>query len=150
MAQSLSDIVIHTVFSTKDRRKCIFPEIEKDLHAYLGSLCKDMGCFPYIIGGVEDHVHILLGMSRNIGFSKLLQNLKSNSSRWMKEQDSNYHLFSWQKGFGAFSVDRSNFKKVFQYIKNQKEHHKTRGFKEEFLLLLQRSGIEYDERYLWN
>jgi putative transposase len=150
MGQSLSDVVLHIVFSTKDRRRYIDQKIESKLHGYLAGVSKDLGCFPYMVGGIEDHVHLLLGMGKTITQSEVVGKLKSSSSKWMKSQGSNYQYFTWQRGYGVFSVDRVTFDAVKGYVHNQREHHKGRSFKEEFLLLLKRSGIDYDEKFLWD
>lgn len=99
---------------------------------------------------MPDHIHILLSCSRTIAISKLLEVIKANSSRWIKSLGLEYREFSWQRGYGVFSIDYNSLDALIKYISNQKEHHKKRGFKEEYLLLLERYGVKYDEKYLWD
>ena len=150
MAQSLSKVYLHVVFSTKERISYIFPELEERIHSYIVSICKDQGYYVHAINGMEDHIHILLEQSRTVTISKLVEAIKSNSSRWIKLLDVKLSDFAWQGGYGVFSVDHSTLNPVEEYIKNQKEHHKKRDFKEELLLLLKRANVVYDERYLWD
>lgn len=150
MAQSLSQMYLHIVFSTKSREKLILPEYEKRIYPYISTVCRESGCPVFEIGGVEDHIHILLELSRTMTVSKLIEQIKSNSSRWIKSQFSECRNFSWQRGYGVFSVGRSMLSSVKNYVQIQKEHHKHSTFKEEFLNLLDRAGIQYDERYLWD
>lgn len=149
MTQSLAKIYLHVVFSTKERIPYIIPKFEKNLQSYIISMCKQNSSYVHKIGGMEDHVHILLEPSRNISVVKLLQSIKANSSRWMKTQPG-CSDFSWQRGYGIFSVGPSNVESVKRYIANQKEHHKKFSFKEEFEKLLRRANIDFDERYLWD
>jgi len=150
MAQSLAKVYLHIVFSTKGRKSFICSQIEGRLYNYIASICQNHGCFVHGIGGMEDHVHILLEQSRTITISKLLELIKANSSRWIKSQNSKCSDFSWQGGYGVFSVDQATFVAVKEYISNQKHHHKKYDFKRELLLLLKRANISYDERYLWD
>ena len=147
MSQSLAKVYLHLVFSTKERMKLITPNIETRLHNYMSSIGNKIGCPVHQIGGTEDHVHILLEQSRNVTIAKLLETIKANSSRWIKNECKH---FSWQSGYGAFSIDQKTYEGVKKYIINQKIHHQKRTFKEEFLLLLKRANIPIDERYLWN
>jgi putative transposase len=150
MAQSLADIILHIVFSTKSRQPMIQAEIESELYPYLNTICQNLNSPMIRINGVSDHVHILLSLGRTISVSKLIEELKSQSSRWIKTKGPQYRDFAWQNGYGGFSVSRTNVEGVIKYVTNQKEHHKKIGFKEEFLAMLDRAGIEYDERYLWD
>jgi REP-associated tyrosine transposase len=149
MAQSLAKVYLHIVFSTKNRQRAILREHEEQLYPYLCSVCQQIGCPVLEIDGTEDHIHILLEFTRTITISKLLETMKANSSRWMKKKFPDCIDFSWQSGYGVFSVSESTLEKVKQYIRNQKTHHKKLTFKEEFLYLLNRAGIQYDEQYLW-
>jgi len=150
MSQSLADIVLHIVFSTKNREPLILPEIEHELFQYVCGTARQLQCPIIKINGVEDHIHILLHLGRTISVSKLISELKSSSSRWVKTKGDKYRYFCWQDGYGAFSVSRPIIDSAINYISNQKEHHKTETFKEEFIRMLQRAKIDYDEKYLWN
>ena len=128
MAQSLADIVIHTVFSTKERKPWIDAASEPELHAYICGICRNLDCQVIKINGVEDHIHVLLSLGRTIAVSKLIAEIKSNSSRWIKTKGRQFCEFSWQGGYGAFSVSRSQINGAIKYIEGQKEHHKTQTF----------------------
>ncbi len=148
MSQSLSDILLHIIFSTKHRSSWIDPSIENELYSYIRAICKDLNCPVIEIGGIADHVHILVSFGRTITLSDLISKMKANSSRWMKTKGNSQ--FCWQRGFGAFSVARRNLGSVRGYIVSQKEHHKTKSFKEEFLEMLNQANIKFDEKYLWD
>jgi REP element-mobilizing transposase RayT len=115
----------------------------------MGSIIKDNNSIPILINGVEDHVHVLCIMSKNIALSKLIEEIKRNSSRWIKTKGKHYKNFSWQGGYGGFSVSPSLHDKTKKYIQNQETHHQKMSFKEEYLLFLKEYGIEYNEQYLW-
>lgn len=149
MSQSLSKLYTHIVFHTKNNQDLIKADVENELYAYLGGILKLNNCVPIKINGVEDHVHILCIMSKNIALADLLEELKRNSSRWIKTKGVNYKTFAWQGGYGGFSVSESIVKIVKRYIENQKEHHKTETFKEEYIRFLKEYDIDYDENYLW-
>ena len=149
MAQSLSKIYVHIVFHTKYSQPLIRPEIEPELFAYMGRVIKTNDSIPIKINGVENHVHILAILSKNVALSKFLEEIKRNSSRWIKTKGEEYKDFKWQGGYGAFSVNERRVEHVKRYIENQKEHHKRVSFKEEYIKLLDEHGVEYDERYLW-
>ena len=150
MSQSLSDILLHIIFSTKDRCPIILPDIEEELYRYISSITVSHDCPVIKIGGVSDHLHMLISFGRTVSISKLITEIKANSSRWIKTKDVKYSTFSWQRGYGAFSVARRNLDSVIKYINNQKEHHQKVSFKDEFLALLQQSKIKFDEKYLWD
>ena len=151
MPQSLSQIYIHLVFSTKDRRKYIHESIAPDLYSYMATVFHDeCGSPARLIGGVDDHIHSLFNLSRNWAVADVVKAVKISTSKWMKTQATELIPFSWQTGYGAFSVSRSNMGKVEEYIRNQKEHHRRRDFKSEFRTLLRRHDVEYDERYVWD
>jgi REP-associated tyrosine transposase len=149
MAQSLASIMIHLVFSTKDRRPLIQPDIEDELHAYAATVCKNSDCHPHIFGGTTDHMHIALSLGREVSVSDITQQIKQASSRWLKTKGHQYGSFAWQSGYGAFSFGQSQLDDVRNYVANQKEHHLRISFKDEFRRLLERYQIEYDERYVW-
>lgn len=149
MSQSLSKLYVHIIFHTKDNQNLIKQDIEQELFAYMGGLLKNLRCVPIIINGTENHIHILCIMSKNITLADLLEELKRNSSKWIKTKGETYKEFFWQGGYGGFSVSQSKVDVVRNYIQNQKVHHKTETFKEEYIKFLKEYGIEYDEKYLW-
>jgi len=150
MAQSLSQLYTHIVFSTKKHFPFIKPVIEPELYAYLGSTIKRIGGIPFIINGMDDHVHIFSSLPRTVALSKFIEDIKRNSSRWIKTKGAAYQHFAWQNGYAGFSVSSSQKDNVVRYITNQKEHHKTLMFKDEVIKFLQEYNIDYDERYLWD
>ena len=150
MAQSLSKVLLHVVFSTKNREKTIPSHLRPKLHAYLAGVCRAKGSEAYRVGGTEDHVHIACTLPRTLTMAKLLEEIKKPSSIWMKQQEQGIPNFSWQAGYGIFSLGQSQLPALIQYIDNQEEHHRTRTFKEELLELLEKYGVEYDEKYLWD
>ena len=140
----------HCVFSTKDRHRLITPDLRERLWPYLGGIARQNKMKAIEIGGVEDHVHILLSLPSTVSISKALQLMKGGSSRWIHETFPEHRLFSWQEKYGAFSVGVSQLDTIIDYIQNQEPHHGTMTFQEEFEALLKRHRIEYDERYLWD
>jgi REP element-mobilizing transposase RayT len=120
------------------------------VHAYLAGICENQGCPSLQIGGVEDHVHILCRLSKNIAVADLIRELKRDSSSWIKHEQPSLTDFHWQNGYGAFSVSPSHVEGLKKYIQNQEEHHRHETFQDEFRRLLQKYGIEYDERYVWD
>lgn len=149
MSQSLSKLYVHIVFHTKYNQDLIKADVEKELYAYFGGILKQNNCVPIAINGIENHIHILCIMSKNIALADLLEELKRNSSRWIKTKGMAYTNFAWQGGYGGFSVSQSKVDVVKRYIENQKEHHKTESFKEEYHRFLKEYGIDYNEEYLW-
>jgi len=149
MAQSLSQLYVHIVFSTKNRFPFIKEDIDDELYAYIGGIIKQYKGIPIMINGVSDHIHILSSLPRTISISKFIEEIKKNSSKWIKTKGNEYSNFSWQNGYGAFSVSSSKVDVVMKYIENQKNHHTKHGFKDELLLFLNEYNIEYDEKYLW-
>ncbi len=150
MGQSLVKNYIHLIFSTKHRQPLIIPEVEQELHAYLGGICKRMECTPIKVGGYIDHIHILCRLSKKVALVKLLEEVKSHSSKWMKTQADELKQFYWQDGYGAFSVNPAEVDVVIKYIANQKEHHRKKTFQEEYRAFLKKYNVEYDERYVWD
>lgn len=150
MPQSLSQVIIHIIFSTKNREPWIDAEVRPRLHAYLATIGRDNGCEVYRVGGVEDHVHIIASLSRTITQAQLLEELKKHSSRWIKEIASQCAGFSWQRGYGAFSVSKSQLDATIQYVEGQEEHHRKISFQEEYRRFLNKHGIAFDERYVWD
>ncbi|MFZ1320855.1 MAG: IS200/IS605 family transposase [Ignavibacteria bacterium] len=150
MGQSLVKNYIHIVFSTKHREPLIHPPVEAELHAYLGGICKNLECQPIKVGGYTDHIHILCMLSKKIALMKLLEEVKSHSSKWMKTKGDDLKNFYWQDGYGAFSVNTSDVDKVVKYIEMQKVHHEKKSFKDEYSGILKKYNVEYDERYVWD
>jgi REP element-mobilizing transposase RayT len=150
MAQSLSKMILHVVFSTKGREKTITSSIRPRLHGYLAQVGRDMGCDVHIVGGVADHVHLAVDFPRTITVADFLKKIKGTSSIWMKEQGKEFSTFAWQAGYGVFSVSASHKKKLKEYIANQEEHHRELSFEDEYRQFLKRYEIEVDERYLWD
>ncbi len=150
MGQSLVKNYIHIVFSTKNRRHWIKPSIEKELHAYLGGTCNELGSQAVIVGGYTNHIHILCMLSKKMALMTLVQKVKANSSAWVKTKGPEFVNFFWQKGYGAFSVRYDQAEVVINYIKNQHEHHNRKiTFKEEYRKILKENEIEFDETYVW-
>ncbi len=150
MPQSLSKVYLHLTFRTKNSEALIDEAIESDLFEYLGGVCKGMECNPLRVGGTSDHVHILCTLSRSVTQADLLEVLKKKSSKWIKTKGEKYKHFYWQHGYGVFSVNPTETDVVAAYIENQKEHHRTKTYKEELLAFLRKYGVDYDERYLWD
>ncbi len=150
MGQSLVKNYIHIVFSTKNREPLIHPPYENELHSYLGGICINLECHPIKIDGYTDHVHILCMLSKKIALMKLIEEVKSHSSRWMKSKYELLKKFYWQDGYGIFSVNPSEIDKVVAYIANQHEHHKKITFQDEYRAFLKKYDVEYDERYVWD
>jgi len=150
MPQSLVKNFLHITFSTKNRQPFIDDKIENELFKYLGGICKNLECNPIIIGGYKNHIHILCLLSRKIPLMKLIEEVKSSSSKWIKTKGSQYKNFYWQRGYGGFSVNPQKIDVVKNYISTQKEHHRNKTFKEEYLELLKENEIEYDERFVWD
>ena len=139
----------HCVFSTKERHPSITPELRERLWPFLGGIARPTKIKAIEIGGVEDHVHILLSLPSTMTVSKALQLIKGGSSKWIHETFPEHREFAWQEEYGAFSVSVSQLAKTIEYIKGQEAHHRKMTFQEEFLALLKKHRIEYDERYLW-
>jgi REP element-mobilizing transposase RayT len=150
MPQSLSKVYVHIVFATKYRRPIIDDAIKERLWEYLGGVCKGLECNPVQIGGYKDHIHILCLLSRKITQMKLVEEVKKQSSKWIKTIDPRYANFYWQDGYGIFSVYPHEIDRVINYIKNQEAHHSKRQYKEELIAILKKYQVEYDERYLWD
>ena len=151
MPQSLSQIYIHLVFSTKNHKPFVDETIQPELYAYMAKILYDECSSPAeIIGGVEDHVHVLLSLSRTCTVAHLVEMVKKRSSKWIKTKGDRFHEFQWQTGYGVFSVSSSRVDEVTKYIANQREHHQKRAFKDEFRGFLDKYGIDYDERYVWD
>lgn len=149
MGQSLVKNYIHIVFSTKNQKSLIYSPYEQELHSYLGGICKKLECQPIMIGGYTDHIHILCMLSKKIALMKLIEEVKSHSSKWMKTKDKSLKNFYWQDGYGTFSVNPSEVDTVIKYISNQHQHHIKKTFQEEYRAFLKKYKVDYDERYVW-
>ena len=150
MPQSLSQVILHLVFSTRDRFPAINSSVRPRLHAYLASIARGRDANAYRVGGTEDHVHILCSLPRTLAQSDLVKDLKRESSKWMKQQGEMQERFCWQRGYGAFSLGRSQLEHAIQYVEGQEEHHRQVTFQEEYREFLDRYGVTYDERYVWD
>jgi putative transposase len=147
MAHTYTNLLTHVVFSTQGRARQLTKERRAELFAYIAALFREKGVRVLIVNGVDDHVHILIELPSTVALSDVMRFVKANSSRWFTERFE--QPFAWQKGFGAFSVSRSSFDVVFNYIRDQEMHHRSRDFREEFLAMLRKSGVEHDPEYLW-
>lgn len=150
MPQSLSNVIVHAVFSTHHRVPCIAPDTGPKLHAYLAGILNNQGSRSLCIGGHADHVHLMFELARTRCISETIGTVKTASTKWMKDQSSLLHEFSWQAGYATFSVGRSEVIAVQRYIQTQDEHHRVRTFQEEMREFFQEYGIEFDERYVWD
>jgi REP element-mobilizing transposase RayT len=150
MPQSLARLYIHLIFSTKHREHLITDAVRNSLHAYMATVLQNLGCDPVLINSVEDHVHILFELSRTVSVSQAVEEVKKSSSKWIKTQGNEFINFAWQAGYGAFTVSESNTSSVRQYITNQQEHHRKKTFQEEYRLFLEKHGLVFDERYVWD
>jgi putative transposase len=151
MPQSLSNVLIHVVFSTKLRQPYLnTPDLRGTMTGYIVGILRNMKCPSLIVGAVDDHTHILCSLHRTTTIAQLIEEVKTSSSARIKEEGSSLKDFHWQNGYGAFSVSPSNIEQVKTYIAGQEEHHRKRTFQEEYRLMLERHGIEYDERYVWD
>jgi REP element-mobilizing transposase RayT len=149
MAQSLSKIYIHLIFSTKNRERTLPDEIRPDLHAYLGGTFKGLDCPAIEINTEPDHVHALFLLARTEALRDVVGRLKKSSNDWLRSRSPLFASFFWQAGFGAFSVSQSQVEEVRAYIRNQREHHRVKTFQEELRAFLKAYEIEFDERYVW-
>lgn len=149
MGQSLVKNYVHIIFSTKNRHPFIKQGYEEELFKYLGGVCNALNCAPIQVGGYLDHVHILCLLNKNITIVKLLEELKTDSSKWMKKRSNELSNFYWQDGYGAFSVNPSQVETVVAYIKKQQEHHMAKSFQDEYRAFLKKYKVEFNEEYVW-
>jgi putative transposase len=150
MPQSLANVLIHVIFSTKNRAPLIETAIQNPLYAYLATICRTAGCHAHKIGGTNDHIHIACSLSRTVTIADFIGTIKADSSKWMKTQGQSLVGFSWQNGYGAFSIGQSQLNAVKHYIAGQIEHHRVRSFQEEFREFLRRYQVQFDEKYVWD
>ncbi|MBX7172516.1 MAG: IS200/IS605 family transposase [Pyrinomonadaceae bacterium] len=150
MPQSLVKILIHAVFSTKNRSDLIVPEIESDLFGYMNGIVENNSSKLILANGTSNHVHLLISLGKTLSISELIGDIKRDSSVWIKKQDSQFSNFHWQEGYGAFSVGQTQVNDVLKYIGNQKEHHKQKSFENEMRSFYDKYEIDFDERYVWD
>ena len=150
VANTFTSLHYHLVFSTKNRENWIGHEMENRVWAFLGGIARENKMKALQIGGMPDDVHMVLGLPATLTISKAAQLIKGGSSKWIKAEFPGMRGFAWQDGYGAFTVSKSNLSEVICYVQNQREHHRTKSFQEEFVALLVRHGVDYDEQYLWD
>ena len=150
MANTFTSLHYHVIFSTKNREPWISQGVEERIWKFLGGIAHENGMKTLLVGGMPDHIHLALALPPTQSVSKAMQLLKGGSSKWIKDALPGMRAFAWQDGYGAFSVSKSNLQEVVAYIQNQREHHRVKTFKEEFLAILVRHEIDYEERYLWD
>jgi len=150
MPQSLANVIIHLVFSTKDRVPLIGAPVRPNLHAYLATVVRNAGCECLRVGGTADHVHLAVRLSRTLALADLVEEVKTSSSKWLKPQTVELGVFAWQRGYGVFSTGPTDLDALLAYIDGQADHHRTRTFQDEYRAFLTKYGIAYDERYVWD
>ena len=150
MAHTLSDLLVHAVFSTAERRPALGKSIQARLFGYMAGIVRARGGVAHIVGGAEDHVHLLLTVPASSSVADMLRFVKGNSSRWLNRQFPRTGKFAWQRGYAAFSVSRSRYRDVYSYIAGQEVHHRRISFQQELVAFLKKHQIEYDERYIWS
>ena len=150
MPQSLARLHVHMIFSTKNRELVLHDEVRPSLHSYMATVLENLGCPAVLINSVEDHVHILLELSRTVSVSTAAEEVKKSSSKWIKTRGDEFAGFAWQSGYGAFAVSQSIVAAVREYIAGQREHHRRKNYQEEYRAFLKRHHMEYDERYVWD
>jgi REP element-mobilizing transposase RayT len=150
MPQSLSQLYVHLVFSTKHREPLLSLPVRERLHAYLATVLKNQDSPALKVGGTSDHIHALFRLSKNWPLAKIVEEIKTSSSKWLKIQGRGLANFHWQSGYGGFSVGRAELEQLVDYITQQEEHHRVMSFQEEYRKFLKSYGIEYDEDYVWD
>jgi REP element-mobilizing transposase RayT len=148
MAETFTNLIYHIVFSTKNRQPLLTHAHQLRLYTYIGGTIRDLGGIALAINGMEDHVHLLVKLRPDKALSDVMRDLKANTSGWMHDTFPDLKDFSWQRGYGAFTVSQSNIEKVRGYIAQQKEHHQKKSFRDEFIEFLEANDIEYDKKYL--
>jgi REP element-mobilizing transposase RayT len=151
MSSTLANLTYHIVFSTKFREPLITPELRAELYSYIGGVVRNKGGALIRIGGVADHLHLVVRLRPDIALSDLVRLVKANSSKWVNERGlTGGGRFAWQAGYGAFTVSPSQLPALIGYVERQEEHHRLRPFREELVAILEKHGVEYDERYLFD
>lgn len=148
MPQSLSRVLVHVIFSVKNRKPLIPEPLEPELFAYITRICSNLGCIPIQIGGTADHIHCLFALSRTSTIADVVKDIKTESTKWLKANG--VRLFAWQAGYGAFSIGESQINVAVRYIRKQREHHKKISFQDEFRRFLKLYRVDYDEKYVWD
>jgi putative transposase len=149
MANSYTNILIHFIFSTKNREKIITEKFQERLHPYMGGIARENNMKALAIGGVEDHVHLLISLPPTLPIAKAIQLIKGGSSKWVHDTFPALKKFKWQQGYGAFSVSVSQVENTIAYILGQREHHRKKTFQDEYIAFLKKHNVEYDQRYIW-
>lgn len=149
MANTYHQMYIQAVFAVKYREAVIAKVWKADLFAVIGNLINETGCKTIIVNGIEDHVHCFFGLKPSMSVSNVMKNAKAKSSKWVNESGLLKHRFEFQEGFGSFSYSRSHIDAVYKYIQNQERHHRKQGFIEEYIEMLQKFGVDYDEKYIF-
>ena len=150
MPQSLALLIVHVVFTTKDRAAVLGSTIRPALYAYLATVARNLDCECPRAGGTSDHVHLAIRLSRTISVAELVGKLKTSATQWIKAQSAEFSGFAWQRGYGLFSVGPADLDALLDYIDNQEEHHRKRTFQEEYLMFLRKYKVDYDDRYVWD
>jgi putative transposase len=149
MANSYTNILIHFIFSTKNREKIITEKFQERLHPYMGGIARENNMKALAIGGVEDYVHLLISLPPTLPIAKAIQLIKGGSSKWVHDTFPALKKFKWQQGYGAFSVSVSQVENTIAYILGQREHHRKKTFQDEYIAFLKKHNVEYDQRYIW-
>lgn len=150
MPQSLSRVILHIIFSTKDREPWLDADVRPRMHAYLATIGRNLGAEAFRVGGAADHVHLVATLPRTLSQAKFVEEVKKLSSKWIKGLAPKYQGFYWQRGYGAFSVSPSQLDALLEYVTTQEEHHRGRSFQEEYSEFLHRHSVDFDERYVWD
>jgi REP element-mobilizing transposase RayT len=150
MSQSLASVLVHLIYSTKNRHPFLTPEIDPELYAYQATIFRELESPALLINGTPDHVHALFRLSRKAALCDVIEEVKKRSSKWLKTKGTSLAQFQWQAGYGAFSIGESGVPALREYIAKQKEHHRIKTFQEEFREFLKKYGLEWDERYVWD
>ena len=149
MSHTYTSIYLHYIFSTQHREKVIKKELQQRLWPYMGGIARENNMKALAIGGIEDHVHVFLSLPATFSASRAIKLIKGSSSKWVHDTFPEFSHFKWQAGYGVFSVSISQIERTISYIHSQEEHHRVRTFQEEYLHILKKHGLEYDERYIW-
>jgi REP element-mobilizing transposase RayT len=151
MSSTLSNLTYHIVFSTKYREPLITPKLRETLYPYIGGVVRNKGGALLRIGGVADHLHLVVRLRPDIALSDMVRMVKANASKWVNEQGlEGGGRFAWQSGYGAFTVSQSQLSTLVEYVEHQEEHHRERSFQDEFVAILKKQGVDFDERYLFD
>jgi len=150
MPQSLSKVILHVIFGTSGREPWLDREVRPRMHAYIATICRDLGAEFVRVGGVADHVHIVTTLPRTASQAQFIEQIKKASSKWVKALNARYRGFFWQRGYGTFSLSPSQLDAVLRYVEEQPAHHRTLTFQEEYRKLLSKHGMQFDERYVWD